>query len=198
MRPFTIIALLAVVCSCGPAAAPRQPAAEPPPGHWLERGGARVFYYDVRAPLVAYHPDDAGPYAVTLAPGTPPSRLDAVVAAGAVGGPTTHLAGDTYVYRIRAAALTAVRAVNGVNEVVPLAPERRYDADRFAGDDPVTVIVDLFDDVGDAQRAAVIELVHGWGADLAPVAPHTLRGAVSPSLLPALARISDVRWIEPR
>ncbi len=177
---------------------PRQPTAPPPPGQWIDHGGARIYYYDPAAPLVAYNPNDVGPYAVTLAAGTAPARLDAVVAAGAIAATTTHLEGDTYVYRIPTASLAAVRAVNGVAEVVPLAPERRYDAARFTGSDPVEVVIDLFDDVGDAGRAGVIELVHGWGAELTPVAPHTLRGAVAPSLLPALARISDVRWIEPR
>lgn len=157
-----------------------------------------MYYYDPAAPLVAYNPNDSGPYAVTLAAGTPPSRLDAVVAAGAVAVGTTHLDGDTYVYRIPAAALAAVRAVDGVIAVAPLEPGRRYDAARFSGSDPVDVVVDLFEDTGDAGRAGVIELVHGWGAELTPVAPHTLRGTVAPSLLPALARISDVRWIEPR
>jgi len=157
-----------------------------------------VYYYDPAAPLVAYNPNDVGPYAVTLAAGTSPARLDAVAAAGAIAGTTTHLEDDTYVYRIPAAALAAVRAVDGVAEVVPLAPERRYDAARFSGSEPVTVVVDLFDDDAAASRDAVIALVHGWGAQLTPVAPHTLRGAVAPSLLPALARISDIRWIEPR
>ena len=198
VRLLTLSSLLAVVCACGPAAAPRQPTVAAPPGQWIDHGGARVYYYDPAAPLVAYNPNDVGPYAVTLVAGTPPSRLEAVVAAGAIAAGPTHLEDDSYVYRIPAAALAAVRAVDGVAAVAPLAPERRYDPARFTGIDPVDVIVDLFADTGEAGRAGVIELVRGWGAELTPVAPHTLRGTVAPSLLPALARISDVRWIEPR
>jgi hypothetical protein len=175
-----------VACSSTPAPATPDPDAP----HLAAADGALVFYYPADQPLAGYAAGDRGAYVVSI---EGVDRERALREAGASGG--THLEGARYVYRLTDEERARVAALPFASVDGPLAPEQRYDPARPPNGD---ALIELFEDASPSVDQAVADLLTSWGTPARVVAPNTLRATIAAASLPAIARISPIRWIEPR
>jgi hypothetical protein len=179
--------LVAAVAACG---------TRPPPGNSVPvlHTGERVHFY--AAPIAAYHPDDAGPYRVTVRSTATPDTLSALdtIAGGAEPLPReddVHL-----IYRFTAEQRRRAADLPFVTAIAVLQPSDRLSRALAGRTGRIDVLVDLFPG-SPVRQQAVADLLRRWGADIGDRRPGALRATVDAARLLAVAGISDVRWIEP-
>ncbi len=181
--------LLAAASACGHPPAPA-------PGHTIPvpETRERVHYYE--APIAAFHPDDAGPYRVTVLATTTPDTLAALDKLATGGEPIAREDDRHLVYRFTDPQRNKAAALAFVTAVDILQPADRVAATLASAAGRVEVVVDLFPG-SPARQQAIASLLGQWGAQVHDRRPGTLRLAIDGDRLLAVAGISDVRWIEP-
>jgi hypothetical protein len=129
-----------------------------------------------------------------------PSWLDALRAGGLRPVARGYVPDDGWLVRGRPSAADAARRLPFVRAVTPYQPAFRLAKALTGRTGPVEVRAELFDDV---SLAAWAPKVLGLGAGVAEVARidqpdvKILRLRLDASLLPALARLDAVKWVEP-
>jgi hypothetical protein len=182
-----LLAAAAFACGHPPA---------PAPGHTIPVPETRehVHYYD--APIAAFHPDDAGPYRVTVVATATPDTLAALDKLATGAEPVAREDDRTLVYRFTDPQRKKAAALSFVTAVDILQPADRVAAQLAGAAGRVEVVIDLFPG-SPARQQAIAGLLVQWGAQVHDRRPGTLRLAIDGDRLLAAAGISDVRWIEP-
>jgi hypothetical protein len=187
-----------------PAGATDEPTIVDVPG-----GAHRIHVYPPASgedwKIARYADTDAGPYLVTFADGVTAEARAAILALGTADR-FPMLDAHSAVVRLTAAQRATVEAAAGVATVAMLPPAARVSdqlmtaAQATAGNArgaAARVQIDFFDDVDAATGDVLGEVLARVGAREVQVAPGGARALVPLSALDEVARISDVRWIEP-